>query len=464
MSSSTEQQNPSAAEPVSFSFSTANFRTTFSDLLNGIGSGEDGRNAGGVPKFKSRIPPSLPIINNSQSRGDDQQQQQQDQPFSPSCFFQIPPGLSPAELLDSPVLLAPSSHVLSSPTTGALPTQQRNSWMSNNFIGKDESRLLPEFSFHANPAPVEFSDPKKSILTANQMVQAREPRTSEDGYNWRKYGQKHVKGSDNPRSYYKCTFQNCPTKKKVEKSLNGEITEIVYKGTHNHPKPQSRRRNSSQNNIPQPIQSETSDHYSSGGHSHDAIGTPDNSSISIGDEIELVSQIQTIQTTASQPAEDEEPEAKRWKKEGPLISGPPGGNKTVKEPRVVVQTRSDIDILDDGYRWRKYGQKVVKGNPNPRSYYKCTTAGCPVRKHVERASQDTRSVITTYEGKHDHDVPVGRGPGLSRPTNNKTSTNNMSCSSSSDNVNYDFAYNNQMRNTITKDEPRDDLFIESLLY
>lgn len=42
------------------------------------------------------------------------------------------------------------------------------------------------------------------------------------------------------------------------------------------------------------------------------------------------------------------------------------GSKAVREPRVVVQTTSDIDILDDGYRWRKYGQKVVKGNPNPR--------------------------------------------------------------------------------------------------
>lgn len=42
------------------------------------------------------------------------------------------------------------------------------------------------------------------------------------------------------------------------------------------------------------------------------------------------------------------------------------GSRTVREPRVVVQTMSDIDILDDGYRWRKYGQKVVKGNPNPR--------------------------------------------------------------------------------------------------
>jgi WRKY transcription factor 33 len=42
------------------------------------------------------------------------------------------------------------------------------------------------------------------------------------------------------------------------------------------------------------------------------------------------------------------------------------GGKPVREPRLVVQTLSDIDILDDGFRWRKYGQKVVKGNPNPR--------------------------------------------------------------------------------------------------
>ncbi|RYR76626.1 hypothetical protein Ahy_A01g001215 isoform B [Arachis hypogaea] len=42
------------------------------------------------------------------------------------------------------------------------------------------------------------------------------------------------------------------------------------------------------------------------------------------------------------------------------------GSRTVREPRVVVQTTSEIDILDDAYRWRKYGQKVVKGNPNAR--------------------------------------------------------------------------------------------------
>lgn len=41
-------------------------------------------------------------------------------------------------------------------------------------------------------------------------------------------------------------------------------------------------------------------------------------------------------------------------------------HRTVTEPRIIVQTTSEVDLLDDGYRWRKYGQKVVKGNPYPR--------------------------------------------------------------------------------------------------
>uniref|UniRef100_A0A2P2IHQ0 WRKY domain-containing protein n=1 Tax=Rhizophora mucronata TaxID=61149 RepID=A0A2P2IHQ0_RHIMU len=108
--------------------------------------------------------------------------------------------------------------------------------------------------------------------------------------------------------------------------------------------------------------------------------------------------------------EDEnETEAKRWKGQNENQSILTARSRAAGEPKIVLQTTSDIDILDDGYRWKKYGQKAVKGNPNPRSYYKCTTIGCPVRKHVERASHDTTAVITTYEGKHNHDVPVARG-------------------------------------------------------
>ncbi|QHN96133.1 Putative WRKY transcription factor [Arachis hypogaea] len=49
---------------------------------------------------------------------------------------------------------------------------------------------------------------------------------------------------------------------------------------------------------------------------------------------------------------------------------------------------------------------ISGGNHNPRSYFRCTNVGCTVRKHVERASHDLKSV--TYEGKQNHDVPATR--------------------------------------------------------
>nr|GMC50872.1 probable WRKY transcription factor 75 [Ipomoea batatas] len=42
------------------------------------------------------------------------------------------------------------------------------------------------------------------------------------------------------------------------------------------------------------------------------------------------------------------------------------GEKKTRMPRFAFQTRSQVDILDDGYRWRKYGQKAVKNNKFPR--------------------------------------------------------------------------------------------------
>ncbi|KAL5560552.1 hypothetical protein UlMin_036763 [Ulmus minor] len=76
--------------------------------------------------------------------------------------------------------------------------------------------------------------------------------------------------------------------------------------------------------------------------------------------------------------------------------------RKLREPRFCFQTRSDVDVLDDGYKWRKYGQKVVKNSLHPRSYYRCTHSSCRVKKRVERLSEDCRMVITTYEGRHNH--------------------------------------------------------------
>ncbi|XP_020585978.1 probable WRKY transcription factor 26 [Phalaenopsis equestris] len=416
------------ASSAAFSFSSSH-ATSFSELLAGSGGataadetskparGFSNRGGGGIPKFKSIPPPQLPLS---------------PPPISPSSYFAIPAGLSPAELLDSPVLISSNNRILPSPTTGTFPPKAFN-WIGdsgNRYQDrKEDNRDWSNFSFQTqqklnvfkgSQQPWNYQEPSIKTELSAPTIQAnntsKELKKSDDGYNWRKYGQKQVKGSENPRSYYKCTFPNCPTKKKVEKNLEGQITEIVYKGSHNHPKPQSTRRNSSSSSAQslQPLlasaaASEASEHSHGGrsGTAMESVATPDNSSVSFGeDEVGMSIQRSNL---AVDDFEVEEPEAKRWKMEGGNEGAALAGNKTVREPRVVVQTTSDIDILDDGYRWRKYGQKVVKGNPNPRSYYKCTTVGCPVRKHIERASYDLRAVITTYEGKHNHDIPAARG-------------------------------------------------------
>ncbi|TYI09190.1 hypothetical protein ES332_A09G053300v1 [Gossypium tomentosum] len=76
-------------------------------------------------------------------------------------------------------------------------------------------------------------------------------------------------------------------------------------------------------------------------------------------------------------------------------------NKKRKQ-RYAFETRSQVDVLDDGYRWRKYGQKAVKDNKFPRSYYRCTHQGCNVKKQVQRLTKDESVVVTTYEGMHTH--------------------------------------------------------------
>ncbi|EYU29686.1 hypothetical protein MIMGU_mgv1a023570mg, partial [Erythranthe guttata] len=80
--------------------------------------------------------------------------------------------------------------------------------------------------------------------------------------------------------------------------------------------------------------------------------------------------------------------------------------KRERDPRFAFMTKSEVDHLDDGYRWRKYGQKAVKNSPFPRSYYRCTSTACGVKKRVERSSEDPSIVVTTYEGTHTHPSPI----------------------------------------------------------
>lgn len=116
-------------------------------------------------------------------------------------------------------------------------------------INMSSLQQRPPVSLDTNNTMIKSADgshsdhkPQPAVLTID--------KPADDGYNWRKYGQKQVKGGEYPRSYYKCTHPNCPVKKKVERSLEGLVTEIIYKGQHNHPQPLQNRRSKEVGTLP----------------------------------------------------------------------------------------------------------------------------------------------------------------------------------------------------------------------
>ncbi|GAB2291082.1 WRKY transcription factor [Dionaea muscipula] len=74
--------------------------------------------------------------------------------------------------------------------------------------------------------------------------------------------------------------------------------------------------------------------------------------------------------------------------------------------RIAVGPGSGLSLegpLNDGYSWRKYGQKDILGAKFPRGYYRCThrhSRGCPATKQVQRLDQDSTMVQVIYRGNH----------------------------------------------------------------
>ncbi|GMJ06214.1 hypothetical protein like AT4G11070 [Hibiscus trionum] len=101
--------------------------------------------------------------------------------------------------------------------------------------------------------------------------------------------------------------------------------------------------------------------------------------------------------------------------------------------RITSESRLE-GAHDDGYSWRKYGQKDILGAKYPRSYYRCTyrnTQDCRARKQVQISDEDPTIVEVTYRGAHtcahgNHAVPPPASPeNQEHKSTNLTNNNNQ---------------------------------------
>ncbi|WCJ36793.1 WRKY DNA-binding protein 30 [Euphorbia peplus] len=80
--------------------------------------------------------------------------------------------------------------------------------------------------------------------------------------------------------------------------------------------------------------------------------------------------------------------------------------KSIARKKEQVRVNPGMELegpLDDGYNWRKYGQKDILGAKYPRGYYKCThrmIQGCLATKQVQRSDEDPFIFDITYYGNH----------------------------------------------------------------
>jgi len=78
-----------------------------------------------------------------------------------------------------------------------------------------------------------------------------------------------------------------------------------------------------------------------------------------------------------------------------------GRKWTAGDGRKWVETTAVTDKNSDGYRWRKYGQKLLSTSKLHREYMRCTFPDCPAKKHIEVVPA-TREVITVSSTEHNH--------------------------------------------------------------
>nr|GEW71410.1 probable WRKY transcription factor 70 [Tanacetum cinerariifolium] len=68
-----------------------------------------------------------------------------------------------------------------------------------------------------------------------------------------------------------------------------------------------------------------------------------------------------------------------------------------------TSTKVTSTLIDDGYAWRKYGQKPILNAKYQRNYFRCThkdEQGCQATKQVQKTDDEPPKYVITYNGHH----------------------------------------------------------------
>ncbi|KAM6596505.1 hypothetical protein CsatA_007029 [Cannabis sativa] len=76
--------------------------------------------------------------------------------------------------------------------------------------------------------------------------------------------------------------------------------------------------------------------------------------------------------------------------------------------QIFFRIETDEKIPKDAYQWYKSGEYATKNNPNLKYFYNCKNGRCLVKKYVQRALDDPKTVNIHLKGQHNHDRPALR--------------------------------------------------------
>ena len=207
------------------------------------------------------------------------------------------------------------------------------------------------------------------------------------------------------RSYYRCTAKGCNARRKVERSPN-EVLAVNYEGAHNHPATGPTADGgpgcgagcgAAGAAAAQVSASSITTVYSRSAAPPPPITPQAATCVRRKRKVPSKGADKAEDDADYDPAKDEDAASPSKRARGSASAGAAGAGGSGGAPAFEAS-----EVSRDGYRWRKYGQKSLKNNPYPRSYYRCTHPGCAVRKHMERSPEDARQIVTVYEGQHTH--------------------------------------------------------------